>query len=359
MKKIISLSILSLLFVAIGCSKKNKDDEIPFDGTLTINNSASLDQALSFGDQVANLTGDLTVTTGGSTGISSALVGQVTELITSVGGNVTISSPDGSVDLSRLTSVAGNYSISGADANDNALTTVEGNILLNYPGGYEMPNLTAAGDIDLTPIETQSSKNGVNNSGLVNFPLVNANSISTVGHRDGMLDFGNANITGIRLGPGIYLDYVVAPFALVVESLYTQALNSLFINAPVAENISIATQSINGDVSVATTGSISLPNVTAVNGNVTISAPTIEANSLTSITGNLTCSTNSVEMTNITTVGGNLQVTGTTDDSTADSANFGNLNNVGGELNIEADEVVQNTGLPHNSGGSTHNSGGN
>jgi len=352
-------TLLSLTLLAMACSKKSVDDDIAFNGTLTINSINSLDEAISLGNQVVNLSGNLTVTTGGSTGITSALAGEVTKLIKSVRGNVTVSTPDGGLDLSSLKLVSGNYSISGTDANDDALTSVFGDIELNYSGGYDMPNLVTAGDIDLTPIETQSSKNGVNNSGLVNFPFVNANSISTVGHRDGMLDFGNANITGIRLGPGIYLDYVVAPFALVVESLYTQALNSLFINAPVAVNISIVTQSINGDVSVATTGSIALPNLTAVNGNVTLSAPTIVANSLTSITGNLTCSTNSVQMTNITTVGGNLEVTGTTEDSTADSANFENLNNVGGELNIEADEVNQNTGQPHNSGGSTHNSGGN
>ena len=356
MKKIF---ILSLVFIAIGCSKKSSDDDMSFDGTLTINSVSSLDQAIAFGNQVANLSGNLTITTGGSSGITSVLASQVTELITSVGGNVTVISPDGNINLSRLTSVSGNYSISGTDANDDALTTVGGNILLDYPGGYEMPNLISAGDIDLTPIETESSKVDMNPSGSVSFLGVTAASISTVGHRDGMLDFGNADIFQIELGVGVYIDYIVAPLARSVETSYPGVLNSLYIEAPVAETINIATSSISGDVVVSASGSLALPNLTTVSGNVTINAPTITANSLTSISGNLVCSTDSVQMTNITTVGGNLEVTGLTNDSNADSANFDSLTNVGGNLNIEADEVTQDTGQPHNSGGNSHNSGGN
>jgi len=187
MKKLIALLIA---IVALSCSKKSRGDDDSFNGTLTINNISSLDEAISFGNQVSTLTGNLTVTTGGSTGISSALVSQVTQLITSVGGNVTISTPDGGLNLSRLTSVSGNYSITGVDANDDALATVGGNIELNYPGGYDMPNLTSAGDIDLTPIETQSSKSGVNNPGKINFPMADASSMSTKGDPDGTLSFG-------------------------------------------------------------------------------------------------------------------------------------------------------------------------
>jgi hypothetical protein len=56
-------------------------------------------------------------------------------------------------------------------------------------------------------------------------------------------------------------------------------------------------------------------------------------------------------MTTLETVGGNVTVTGTNSETTADSVNFENLTNVGGELAIDAEEVEQNTGQPHNSGG--------
>lgn len=362
MKKL--LYILSLAVVSVACKKDTTDpvDPVtgtPFDGSLTINSLSSLNDAISLGNQVATLSGDLTVTTGGSTGISAAFVGEVTQLITSVGGNVTITTPGEGLNLSNLTSVSGNYSVAGGDADDDALTTVGGNISLNYAGGYRMPNLTSAGDIDLARVSAQASKNEGSNLGLVNFPLVVANSISTVGDRDGMLDFGSSLITAVVLGPGVYLDYVVAPFASTIVSLYPSPLNSLFINAPNAETINMVTSSINGDVSVTSGGAIALPRLTTINGNVNITAPAIVANSLTSITGNLICSTNSVAMTSITTVGGNLNVTGITEGTNAASANFENLTNVGGDLNIEANEVSQDTGQPHNSGGSQHNSGGN
>lgn len=355
---------MSLAVVSVACKKDTTDDVVPvtgtpFNGSLTINSLSSLNDAISLGSQVATLSGDLNVTTGGSTGISAAFVGEVTELITSVGGNVTITTPGEGLNLSNLTSVSGNYSISGGDADDDALTTVGGNILLNYAGGYRMPNLTSAGDIDLARVSAQAAKNDGSNLGVVNFPLVAANSISTVGDRDGMLDFGSTFITAIVLGPGVYLDYVVAPFAVTVVSLYTSPLNSLFINAPNANTINMVTSSINGDVSVTTGGALVLPRVTTINGNVNITGPAVEANSLTSITGNLTCSTDSITMTSITTVGGNLNVTGITEGTNAASANFENLTNVGGDLNIEANEVSQDTGQPHNSGGSEHNSGGN
>jgi len=360
MKKLIALLIA---IVALSCSKKSRGDDVSFDGTLTINNISSLDEAISFGNQVSTLTGNLTVTTGGSTGISSTLVSQVTALITSVEGNVTISTPDGGLNLSRLTSVSGNYSITGVDATDDALATVGGNIELNYPGGYDMPNLTSAGDIDLTPIETQSSKSGVNNPGKINFPMADASSMSTNGDPDGTLNFGTQSITDFNFGPGIKIINVfsespVRPTRVV--SFFSGDLPSLSINVN-ADQISFHANSVSGDLSITSggDGSVELPNLETINGNATMNVPKITANNLTSITGHLNISTNTVSMTKLNTVGGNIDVKGTTENSNANLVNFENLTNVGGELNIQATEVSQNTGQPHNSGGSSHNSGGN
>jgi hypothetical protein len=48
------------------------------------------------------------------------------------------------------------------------------------------------------------------------------------------------------------------------------------------------------------------------------------------------------------TVGGNVSVIGTGSNSIVD---FANLSNVGGETEIDANDVNLNTGQPHNSGG--------
>ena len=56
-------------------------------------------------------------------------------------------------------------------------------------------------------------------------------------------------------------------------------------------------------------------------------------------------------MPTLETVGGNVTVTGTNSETTADIVDFANLSNVGGETEIEADDVNLNTGQPHNSGG--------
>ena len=53
-------------------------------------------------------------------------------------------------------------------------------------------------------------------------------------------------------------------------------------------------------------------------------------------------------MPNLETVSGNVNVTGTSSNTVVD---FANLSNVGGETEIDADDVNLNTGQPHNSGG--------
>ena len=98
-------------------------------------------------------------------------------------------------------------------------------------------------------------------------------------------------------------------------------------------------------------------NVTTINGNVSITAVTVTSTSLTQITGALTVRTTTITLTVISSIGGNVQVTGISENTSAETVSFPNLSNVGGELAIDADEVEQNTGQPHNSGG--HNSGGN
>ena len=375
MKKIF---ILSLVVFAIGCSKKSSDDDVSFDGTLTINSVSSLDQAIAFGNQVANLSGDLTITTGGSSGITSVLASQVTELITSVGGNVTVISPDGSINLSRLSSVSGNYSISGTDANDDELLTVDGDITLNYEGDYSMPNLTSAGKIFITPIATSTaSKKFVGYA--LSFPSVTiCNAIAvrsiaaqTISRALDLTPFSLNPIESIDFGPGLIIEDLIAPAAIDISIKNPLPVAKLNISAPLAMKAFIATKAVNGPIDIQTStatgstlnapalatvqgdvaitcGSANLNNLTVIQGNCAVTATTIAAPIIASVAGNLTITSVGISMPNLVTVAGNVNVTGTSSNSIVD---FANLSNVGGETVIDADDVNLNTGQPHNSGG--------
>ena len=375
MKKIF---ILSLVVFAIGCSKKSSNDDISFDGTLTINSVSSLDQAIAFGNQVANLSGDLTITTGGSSGITSVLASQVTELITSVGGNVTVISPDGSINLSRLSSVSGNYSISGTDANDDELLTVDGDITLNYEGDYSMPNLTSAGKIFITPIATSTaSKKFVGYA--LSFPSITiCNAIAvrsiaaqTISRALDLTPFSLNPIESIDFGPGLIIEDLIAPAAIDISIKNPLPVAKLNISAPLAMKAFIATKAVNGPIDIQTStatgstfnapdlatvqgdvaitcGSANLNNLTVIQGNCAVTATTIAAPIIASVAGNLTITSVGISMPNLVTVAGNVNVTGTSSNSIVD---FANLSNVGGETVIDADDVNLNTGQPHNSGG--------
>ena len=65
-------------------------------------------------------------------------------------------------------------------------------------------------------------------------------------------------------------------------------------------------------------------------------------------------------MNSITIIGGNLTVGGV-DGEAAETASFGNLATVGGEVSVDAETVSSGGQQIHNSGGNghNHNSGGN
>jgi len=91
-----------------------------------------------------------------------------------------------------------------------------------------------------------------------------------------------------------------------------------------------------------------LYNLTVIQGNCAVTATTIAAPIIASVAGNLTITSAGISMPNLVTVSGNVNVTGTSSNTVVD---FANLSNVGGETEIDADDVNLNTGQPHNSGG--------
>ena len=367
MKKLLFTTLLALILT--GCEKDSNADSGgvtlgTFTGNLDINSQSSLDAAIPDGTYVNAIGGNLSINTGGSTGITVGDVEYISSQINSVGGSVTVNTPDGSLDLSELTSVGGNYSIQGSDANDDKLLTVDGDITLNYEGDYDMPNLTSVGNILLTPVTSSASKN----AGVVKISFVSVivcTSFRIVGSLspDGTLDFTSFPVSSISFGAGILVNSLIAPVATFIQFLYPLPLPSLSINAPNATNLSIATTAVNGSVAITTdvSSTLNFPALTTIGGNASITAGTFSANKCTRVDGNLSINSNDVSMTTLGTVVGNVNVTGTNSDTTADSVNFANLSNVGGSLSIDALEVNQNTGQPHNSGGNSqpHNSGGN
>ena len=366
MKKLLFTTLLALILT--GCEKDSNADSGgvtlgTFAGNLDISSQSSLDAAIPDGTYINAIGGNLVISTGGSTGITVGDVEYISSQINSVGGSVTINTPDGSLDLSELTSVGGNYSIQGSDANDDKLLTVDGDITLNYEGDYDMPNLTSVGNILLTPVTSSASKKPGSIS--INFSKVIACNSLKIDRTSaiGALDFTSFPVSSIFFGAGILVKSLIAPLAINIQFLYSLPLPSLFINAPNATNLSIATTAVNGPFAIITDvlGTFSAPALATIGGNASITAGTFSANKCTRVDGNLSINSNDVSMTTLGTVVGNVSVTGTNSDTTADSVNFANLSNVGGSLSIDALEVNQNTGQPHNSGGNSqpHNSGGN
>ena len=386
MKKIF-FTTLTLAFILSGCEKESNPDPGgvtlgTLAGNLDINSQSSLDAAVPDGTYINSIDGNLSINTGASTGITVDDVAYISSQIQSVGGNVTINTPDGSLDLSELSSVGGNYSIQGSDANDDKLLTVDGDITLNYEGDYSMPNLTSAGKIFITPIGTSTvSKKFVGYA--LSFPVITicigisvrtASILTPVSTSLDLSPFSVNPIEFIDFGPGLIIEELIAPAALDIVIKNPLPLAKLNISAPLAIKVDIATKAVNGSIdiqtSTATGSTFSAPalatvqgdlvltcgiadmnDLTVIQGNCAVAATAISANSITSVTGNLTISSDVVSMTTLETVGGNVTVTGTNSETTADSVNFENLTNVGGELAIDAEEVEQNTGQPHNSGG--------
>ena len=172
----------------------------------------------------------------------------------------------------------------------------------------------------------------------------------------------------------VIIEDLIAPAALGIVIKNPLPLAKLKIKAPLATKVEIATKAVNGPIDIAisidasgtfsapalatvqgdvaiTCGSANLNNLTVIQGNCAVTANTISAKKITSITGNLSISSDGVSMPTLETVGGNVTVTGTNSETTADIVDFANLSNVGGETEIEADDVNLNTGQPHNSGG--------
>ena len=227
-----------------------------------------------------------------------------------------------------------------------------------------MPNLTSVGNILLTPVVTSSASKKV--GAVISFPsvILCAAFRITPSAGIGVIDFTAFAVSSIYFGSGIPVISMIAPLATNIIFLNPSPVASLSIIAPNATNVSIGCSAVTGSFNIQTSIAIgsafTAPALTTIGGNASITAGTFAANACTNVGGNLSISSNNATMLALATVVGNVEVTGT-GSTTADSANFANLTNVGGDLSIDAVDVSQDTGQAHNSGGNsqTHNSGGN
>ena len=369
----ISSFIFTITLICVGC-KKESNSINPYDGgDLTLNSQRSLDAAISSGKSLENIAGTLIVNTA-LQDVTVADINQITSQIKNVDGDVHILTPDGSLDLSKLTTVGGSYTIEGSDAIDDNLAEVGGDMFLNYDGAYDMPNLTSVGNLVITLFDGSSSSSARKNllgTSICNFSRVeNCMSFSAAGQRDLYSLRLPSSCRIAYFGPAIRIEDLMAPGALSVKLKYPMQLNEFNIVAPLAKSIDMSSTSIIGSCDIMAPSStfnapalktidgyvnitcetLKIAELTTISGNASLTATTISANKITSVLGNLSISSSDVSMTTLGTVGGNLTIKGIGTDNSAESVNIESLTNVGGEIEIDSEEVSQNL-EPHNSGG--------
>ena len=311
MKTFKKLFIILGAFTMVACSS---DDDVveaitTYSGNVSITNAAELDAAVKLGSILSEVNGSVTISTGGSTGITAAGASQVSQLMKSVSGSLIITNPDGAIQLPALTTVGGIYKVYGTDANDEALASV-GGLDLSYDGEYNFPNLTSATTVklDLGPQSASKSEKTVSITA-ISFPVMTDNESFDTGYGSGVIR--NNTITSINFGSGITIFTIISTSVQTVILRNPTPVGALTINTPSATVITIVTTSVT--VMVITSSPTSVVNVSVVTANsISITGGTVDLGQLTSVDN----------------------------------------------LEVYADEILNNnSGTPHNSGGN-HNSGG-
>ncbi|MES1217322.1 MAG: hypothetical protein ABUT20_17545 [Bacteroidota bacterium] len=298
-----------------------------FIGDLIINDEATLTAAEALGAKVRVITGNVNINTTGLDAAQMIRLKAVTNGVTlggtpppdrifigTVSGSVTLSG-DKAIDLGSLVNVSGvtgdvtitgganhilsallaikgNYSITGGDVQDDALTSVGGNLTLNYPAAYIYPNLTTVnGNISTTDGVSVTS---------VSFPV-----LSTIG---GAID-GNtptwAWATSVNLGAGnlTSLTANVATTIVLGEPTYP---GTFTLTGNLASSLTMSASSVAGALNISIGSAI--PGVNPVT--------TVNINSLTSTAGTITittdASTNSTVSLNAYNDNDNIVINGPT-----------------------------------------------
>lgn len=209
-----------------------------YDGDLDITNDAQLAFAVSLGDKIGIINGDVWVDI--TDGLDAAAVSAVTSKIMTVTGNVTIDT-DAELDFSKLASVGDYYDVEGFDVKDNALTSVGDWAYFDYDGGYNQPNLESASGVWLVDYATTTTQDGTLT---VNFRNLETANLYTDGSGNYTAVFDDA--TSVIINQGVR--NLTANSATTVQVWAANNKNGLTISATEdASVITIAGRVDNGD----------------------------------------------------------------------------------------------------------------
>jgi len=181
-----------------------------YTGNLNIRNAAELTFAQSLSANLSIINGHVNIN---NTTISAAAVSTITSGIISVTGSVDVVSV-ASVDLSSLVSVGMNYDVAGVDIADQALTTVDGNVTLDYRGPYSQPNLVSATTVTFVPKAisgTLAVTSAVDFSGLTS-GVVNAGTVTVPEATSVKLNVINTGLSTVTAAKALTVDLLAANY---------------------------------------------------------------------------------------------------------------------------------------------------
>lgn len=264
-------------------------------GNVSITSDAEVDFWTPKIAQLGMINGTLTVTTSGISTTKIAAMNLILKNVNAVIGGqtgsttaqVTITASSGkSIDLSKLTSVVGDLTAVGTAPsgesidelqsilNISALTSVTGNLSLDFDGPYALPLLSSVGGTMVLAAHTASTTAPIRTgTTTVDFPLVSVT---------GTINGGTPNwpiATTVNIAGDMTTFDAAKATTVVLRGNYSAGL---VFNAPKATSVSIAAATMAGSLTInaAVATSISLPKLTTT-GTGTVGITTDEVTAVT------------------------------------------------------------------------------
>ena len=245
-------------------------------------------------------------------------------------------SPATAIALPNLTFVDGNVSINTNDASLPKLLSVSNDFTVDYSGAINYPTLASVGnDFTISPAKlgaiTSIDLSGVTIAGdlMANGPgMVNLPKATTA-------NFGTASVVSTTLA-----------IATDIDLGHTDDLASLYISAPKADTIDIATDEIMGTLQILGTDDtvvINLPNLTAVGATTIEDSAKLNLNKLTGFDGTALIDSDAVNIPELST-----NVTGTLTFTEATTLNFPKLTLAGMLDGQKAETLTFKSGVDTN-----------
>ena len=248
------------------------------DGDLFIRNLGELEIAkelLNYGDDdpLVSVTGGVHVILSEANGLddSLAVVNAITRKIRTVQQTVTVTT-DFATNFEALAFVNGDYSLTGTgDVTDGELVTVNGTARFNIDEEViSYPKLRTAGAVQLSETATITA---------VDFSTL-ATGVVYTGMDTTTLELPLA--TSVKVGQ--LPETVTAPNALIFVSNGASEQGTTTINVDGSTEFSLAATSFIGDVTITTSGTVDISQVTSARGLI-INATSIDASGLEDFTG--------------------------------------------------------------------------